>query len=205
MKKIIVIVALGVAGNVAVAVTASALAPLPVNLPRPATLRLMDRDDHLWLSDLGWRGVEAGPWYCHVWTYTAPGFERRVFENVTRGDVLAQRAQAGWPVAWLEGGMVAEPETADWKLGAALPVGRLVRGQAGNFVPLRIAWGAFATTSLLYAAALAVLLGAARLARSLLRRRGDGCPKCGYPRGASVRCTECGAWLASSPRAKSTA
>lgn len=62
-------------------------------------------------------------------------------------------------------------------------------------LPLRIIWRNFAINSLFYACGLWLLMvapGAIRRRRRLARGL---CPACAYPRGASERCSECGAHI----------
>ncbi len=58
-------------------------------------------------------------------------------------------------------------------------------------LPLRPIWPGFAVNTLFYAAILWLLIYGAALRRFLRVRRGL-CPKCAYPMGESVVCTECG-------------
>lgn len=59
-------------------------------------------------------------------------------------------------------------------------------------LPLYPMWRGFATNSLFYAIILALAVRFGAMGRRWLRRRGNQCPACAYPRGTSPVCTECG-------------
>ncbi len=62
--------------------------------------------------------------------------------------------------------------------------------------PYRPVWAGFAANTLLYGAVLAAIAWCARYVRRARRLRRGQCPACGYPRGTSPVCTECGEALA---------
>jgi hypothetical protein len=121
----------------------------------------------------------------------------RIKENKTESAVpLYWRTEAGWPMRALAGeirhignfrveakGCVLDPEIS------LHPV---------PFLPI---WLGFIGNWALYTVALAAPVFALRLpglVRRRLRLRAGACPKCGYPRGPSAVCSECGH---SSPKA----
>lgn len=59
-------------------------------------------------------------------------------------------------------------------------------------LPLRPIWPGFLVNTLLFATILWLPLLVLDLRRSVWRRRRNLCERCGYPRGASNACTECG-------------
>ena len=70
----------------------------------------------------------------------------------------------------------------------------LPESPSSGWVPLLPMWTAFGANSLLYTAVLwGLLCGTDALRGCLLRRQGR-CGHCGYPFGASKRCSECGRW-----------
>ncbi len=64
-------------------------------------------------------------------------------------------------------------------------------------LPLHPIWPGFAINTLFYAAILWLLLPGPFALRRFLRLRRGLCPKCAYPMGESVVCTECGGALPS--------
>ena len=84
------------------------------------------------------------------------------------------------------------------------PVGGVVinnelRKRVGGFpplLPLRPIWPGFAINTILFAAALWLLIPGPFALRRFIRRRRGQCVKCGYPVGESAMCTECGRELA---------
>lgn len=65
-----------------------------------------------------------------------------------------------------------------------------------HVLPLRIIWLNFFAGAAIYGGAFFILFCAPRWVRSAHRRRRGLCPACGYPRGESSVCTECGRRLA---------
>lgn len=62
-------------------------------------------------------------------------------------------------------------------------------------LPLAPVWPAFLASTLLYALAFWIVLRLPRALRTFIRLRRGHCTQCGYPRGSSDVCTECGAPL----------
>ena len=107
----------------------------------------------------------------------------------------------GWPMLtlWCEyemyalalvevnGGIItpiAEPDYREYFPG--------FRREWPRALPLRPLWFGFAGNALLYAAVLWLVFFAPFQLRRSIRRRRNLCPACGYPRGTSPVCTECG-------------
>ena len=62
-----------------------------------------------------------------------------------------------------------------------------------RLIPLRPIWPGFAVNTLVYAVLVVVVWFAVRAGYQYLTRSRRGlCPKCGYPRGESAVCSECG-------------
>lgn len=76
------------------------------------------------------------------------------------------------------------------------PVARSdIVGVVDMLLPLYPIWWGMIGNTILYAAAIAMLLAVCATGRGAWRIRHDRCPTCGYPRGTSSVCTECGATL----------
>ncbi len=67
-------------------------------------------------------------------------------------------------------------------------------------LPLVPIWPAFLTSTLIYALGFWILLRLPRAVRRQIRSRRGQCVQCGYPRGSSDVCTECGASIPSTAR-----
>ncbi len=67
-------------------------------------------------------------------------------------------------------------------------------------IPLRPIWPGFALNTIFYATIVWVLIPGPFTLRRFLRLRRGRCPKCAYPMGESVTCTECGKPLPSRVR-----
>ena len=65
-------------------------------------------------------------------------------------------------------------------------------GSSFRMLPLRPLWPGFLLNTLFYATLLWLLIRGLFALRRLLRVRRGQCPKCAYPMGESVVCTECG-------------
>jgi hypothetical protein len=113
---------------------------------------------------------------------------------------LCVRVSAGWPWTALVGERriagvrPTSGETVfdnDWMFGVRLPGDVLARD-----LPLEPMPVGFALNALVFAAVVWLLLLAPFATRRMLRRRRGLCERCGYPRGESARCSECGETLA---------
>ena len=126
------------------------------------------------------------------------------------------RIRAGWPLRALEGSRTEPGSTpADrfryrwlWRIGS-MEANPYQRGQLPLIprflLPLKPLWPGFAINTLMYAALVWLLLFAPLALRRAVRRRRNRCECCGYPRGTSSVCSECGAALrdaALTPRAR---
>ena len=129
--------------------------------------------------------------------------------------IFEMRLRAGWPMHAFEGvrSEPAEPrfpQTSDgrWLDGfeyrglARLGTreGPAMMGLAGALyprclLPYQPLWAGFTLNLLLYAVLAWLALFAPFALLRGLRRRGNRCERCGYPRGPSDRCSECGATL----------
>lgn len=90
------------------------------------------------------------------------------------------------------GGVVCEPDN----------LATLKPGTIPMMLPYRPLWGGFAANTLLFASVLAIVVFGPGMLRRTDRREQGLCESCGYPRGNSEVCAECGARLRSTrPRA----
>lgn len=98
----------------------------------------------------------------------------------------------GWPMAALRG-----PSAGYWSINGDIdPAGTRFRYLA-RLTATDVSWPGLLVNWVMYTLAiLAVIQGFASLRRSV-RVRQNLCPACGYPRGASSICSECGATLPS--------
>ncbi len=169
------------------------------------------RSGAVYFETLRWRGrvpvgspVDDPNELLPAWTgLTAPtpAFESREYPFEYRAvDVR------GWPMRslWLEyvghtssgvldvqGGLVTSGLRTMSRYGQSFPVA----------LPLLPLWPGFAVNTLLYAAVLWSLSGGPFILRRLVRVQRGRCVKCGYPRGDTTVCTECGAELPRRARA----
>lgn len=135
-----------------------------------------------------------------IWWDTKRATRLQDKQFATGWPALALRAQRGtvWdshPPDWatLPGPQVFEPQ---WF--GAIDLSRWTRAPAplaDAVLPLRVIPVGFALNTMFYGGLLLLLATAITAARSALRRRRNLCPACGYPRGTSPVCTECGAPL----------
>jgi hypothetical protein len=118
--------------------------------------------------------------------------------------------QAGWPkrsmfvsreieTPAIESGFMqpASHPPASLADGLPIPAGlSKLKQLPSRYLPTRPHWPGFAANTLLYAfAAWSLCGGPWWIIRKQLRKRRNQCPACGYPRGTSPICTECGAPL----------
>ena len=113
----------------------------------------------------------------------------------------------GWPMLslWLElAGPVSPLEvrgglaTSKLRKATWMSTSRPVRRYGHSFpvaLPLRPLWPGFAVNTLFYAAVLWLLGYSVFATRRFIRMKRGRCVKCGYPRGESGVCSECGAEL----------
>jgi hypothetical protein len=137
---------------------------------------------------------------------------------------LCTRIRAGWPCLALEGerwmaadrGEGINPFDANvreisdiyhhrWLAPVKLGGPRMYIQNSGTatcyprLLPLRPLWPGFAINTLLYAPIIWLLLFAPLALRRVIRRQRNLCERCGYPRGPSTICSECGASLPCRP------
>ena len=99
---------------------------------------------------------------------------------------------AGWPMRCLVSlhqEVVAQNTGTSWGLRFGTSRGFLGLPRA---LPLRPIAVGFTINTLLFAAILWLLIPGPFVLRRFIRRRRGRCPACGYPRGDSSICSECG-------------
>lgn len=139
-----------------------------------------------------------------------PGIEIRSF--VAYGPVdsfYMTEVRSGWPLACMR-----RVTSARWPMTSSLlprqirpdnvlyagvnllkhpnPAGISIVPDGRAYLPVLPVWGAFAASSATYAVPVAAIWVAVLSLRARRRSRKDLCVACGYPRGASPVCTECG-------------
>jgi hypothetical protein len=149
------------------------------------------------------------------WSASLSSAAARPVRIMTLDDLYTHIA-SGWPCCSLEGERWMDPAAniSNGKIREfsqlydnhgllSLPLGRrwIIIGRGGNkttlpsLLPFRPAWPGFAIDTLLFGLfAWCIVFGPFALRRVVRRRRGR-CERCGYPRGPSGRCSECGAEL----------
>ena len=158
------------------------------------TLQAASQQSDLWAKDRKTSGVvesesaivDAGFGYAE----TSPTIVL-IYEDVTSVTPSFDGiVTAGWPVHSLRRSFkYSEPRTMESGLS---PPPWMPWVQPGRRrLPLLPIWPGFAVNTLLYAGILYLPFAPFALRRFIRRRRGL-CLRCGYPRGASAVCTECG-------------
>ena len=133
--------------------------------------------------------------------------------------LYARRTRCGWPFLSLDGGRGSTIEfveaigrhwyTDTFYVDALFghDSGRLLFGNGGamlgdlEYLPVGPIWLGFLFNTIFYAAILWLLIPGPFALRRFIRVRRSLCPKCAYPMGASVVCTECGQKLPQRVRA----
>ena len=172
-------------------------------------------DDQLVVGAERLVGLERGgptihPYWHAMTTKEWNGLLETMFELRIRSGwpLLALHGWRVWPEdswrAWTvevdDGTRPAEPYRYRWlwRIGS-IEANRATQGyapMAARFLlPLQPLWPGFAINTLLYAALAWLALFAPFALRRAIRRRHNQCERCGYPRGASDVCSECGAML----------
>jgi hypothetical protein len=140
------------------------------------------------------RLVALGDPYWHATT----GLVYVEFE-LSQAPVLVVQTRAGWPLPAVKSSQslmrsATMTQRAVYDRQWMLPV-RLRNDFEHRALPLKPLWPGFAINTLLYAAVAWLLLFAPFALRRAARRRRNLCERCGYPRGVSDICSECGAAL----------
>lgn len=122
------------------------------------------------------------------WPVRTVATNRLAVDSIGPGGTERQEVRVGW---WYRGVPILGPSSP-----TAVPAGS---GPGGGWdevrIPLRPVWPGFAIVVGTVAGLLYLPPRAVRLVRGWVRRRRGACAACGYPRGESAVCTECGAKL----------
>jgi hypothetical protein len=123
---------------------------------------------------------------------------------------VLQACEAGWPMLSLAGCKLAwlRPESRNdvqvaryfGAFGVSETNVRIFENSAG-VLPVQPIWRGFAINTVLYAATAWLVIAGPFALRRVMRPRRGLCSECGYPRGSSAVCTECGAALAAKTEA----
>ena len=158
-------------------------------LPPQETSRLYaagwQRGDPQSIVSFNW-SLGFGSARCTIWENWPATSRAWVLEEVSI------RQRAGWPLHCLVGNAwrphrQGGPATA-WHGDGGFPLA----GVPPRVLPWRPLWPGLLLDSVLYGAALGVLILVPRELIRLRRWRRHRCPTCGYPVGSSLRCPECG-------------
>jgi len=131
--------------------------------------------------------------YWHATT----GFVYEVSFDIAQLPPLMVRTRAGWPMQALtctqrqanpDGVTRSSATDRQWMMQV-----RMSGDLAGRTLPFKPLWPGFAINTLLYSALAWLVLFAPFAFRRSVRRRRNRCECCGYPRGVSPVCSECGA------------
>ncbi len=134
--------------------------------------------------------------------FTKP-FRDRVWWSATHdGKRAAHQCRAGWPMMAVTAWQTADLVSDQWGMFQHEGAKELhwgvewkdapPRGIQPVVLPFCPIWPGFFLNTLVYAVPVAVLFLAIGAIRRLIRLRRNQCPACGYPRGTSPVCTECG-------------
>jgi hypothetical protein len=120
----------------------------------------------------------------------------------TSGPYIIVHVECGWPWRCLAARSFYMP--GGWRDQDAVIKLPLRRSASGRFVqpelPLRFIWTGFALNSIVFALVIAAPIVLPLWLRRWHRMRKNRCARCGYPRGESDVCTECGSSLQMSRR-----
>jgi hypothetical protein len=115
----------------------------------------------------------------------------------TTGPYIIAHVECGWP--WRCVGARSSYMPGGWRDDDRVVKLPLRRGPGGRFVqpelPLGVLWPGFAMNSVVFAIVIAVPIIVPLWLRKRHRLRHNRCMNCGYPRGDSELCTECGVRL----------
>ena len=139
--------------------------------------------------------------------FTKP-YEGNVWWPATRsGRYASHQCRAGWPLPALEAWQItdrtvtqqffywdAEVSAKSFHWGIEFKRRGKTAGPQVNpvMLPMFPLWVGFFTNSAIYALPFAIIMTIASACRLLIRRFRNQCSVCGYPRGTSPVCTECG-------------
>ena len=120
---------------------------------------------------------------------TAPGVFFAAGRNIGLGPWEVSEIEAGWPLRCLRRSTLTRVDF-DSVFGNKPRVVSL--DSHAIVVPVHPLWTTLTINSLCYGLLLWLVLFSPRILRRIHRTRQCLCPECGYPRGASDRCSECG-------------
>jgi len=137
------------------------------------------------------------------WIFVGPGtqvcfIDEEIFDDVRHSQIIQTM---GWPMRSLVGEQRIVPGKPPWFLVGAIEAGQLSLSwpasvsrplMVSRLLPLRPVWSGLVVNTLIYALVAWCAWMLARAGRRCRRRRRGRCPGCGYPIGASCRCSECG-------------
>lgn len=133
-----------------------------------------------------------------------PGCELlTLYELPKRPGAIAcvRMTKAGWPLYAIEGNEFRIPTHPGWRIERHGCMGLAILWPFGvESIPIRPILPGFIVDSTMFGAIAWLLLTIPGAAVRLIRRRRGQCPACGYPRGSSPICTECGAAFAKNPK-----
>lgn len=115
------------------------------------------------------------------------------------GDVIGEYLRIGWPIRCFDGGYIYDESIQKLRYRGAIELPYWFNNTIGvrdHYVPVRPIVVGLAFNTVAYAAALWLLFIGPLKLRARSRERRGLCVKCGYSRGSSSVCTECGAALA---------
>ncbi len=138
-------------------------------------------------------GVQVPKNWAPPFESVGSGFGTKV-TSFTSGDWKGPHVQvfaAGWPLRALSamnrimGGMSSGPRPG-------IPLVPVGKNRGLGVLPLRPDWPGFAVNTIFYATLLWLLICGPFVLRRFIRVKRGHCVKCGYPRGESAVCSECG-------------
>ena len=148
-----------------------------------------------------WNKHVAAVFPCHAesgWKTREVGIEASIVVSAVSlsGHVAAIHVASGWPARSLSGefwGSYGDGKPPQWSERRAV----VVDMNRSFVIPVRPIWPGFAVNTLIYAAALWLLIPGPFALRRFVRVKRGLCPACCYPMGESAVCSECGKGLPS--------
>ena len=143
-----------------------------------------------------WSPVGCGTLIGDVFRREGIGLQITQSEGRTQGIPWTHvywRTAAGFPALCLDGGLLENRISEDGNYVRKLPSAnqRWLIHYEGT-LPVHPVWPGFAVNTLFYAVVLWLLICGPFALRRFNRARRGLCPACGYPRGESEGCSECG-------------